>query len=164
MFRHFRPRANAAFYFDAEYCSLVLDRWLWTKALDWVQRRSEDNHMQNRSLWCWISRFYPSKSQKLWRRIHPMPPTLLAKGNGNEPNPNLCKNEGQTLVPDVWHKENVTPTMPHFATLRIIAIYERVIASLSSTRSVKKQAIAVWMIQILVQSLLLFPADVKVAW
>ena len=115
-------------------------------AKHWVQRRSEDNHMQNRSLCCWISRFYPSKSQKLWRRIHPMQPTWLAKGNG------------------VWDKENVTPTMPHFATLRIIAIYERVIASLSSARSVNKQAIAVWMIQILVQSLLLFPADVKVAW
>ena len=110
-------------YIMQSWCSLVLDRWLWTKALHWVQRRSEDNHMQNRSLCCWISRFYPSKSQKLWRRIHPMPPTLLAKGNGNQPNPNLCKNEGQTLVPDVWHKENVPPTMPHFATLRIIAIW-----------------------------------------
>ena len=86
------------------------------------------------------------------------------KGTATNQTQICAKMKGKTLVPDVWHKENVTPTMPHFATLRIIAIYERVIASLSSTRSVKKQAIAVWMIQILVQSLLLFPADVKVAW
>ena len=80
---------------------------------------------------CGVESFYPSKSQKLWRRIHPMPPTAtnqtqICAKTRDKPSFQTCDTRRMSRLP--------CPILQHCESLP----YERVIASLSSTRSVKK--------------------------